>query len=184
MLIKRDRSPRILRSLEPPTRAVRMLHNTTHVPFRNSSPLLPGESREMFTALTSRGEHDVCHSPKVPDRQCGYSYHSFSLVVECVAPAPAVMRHQILLREHQLWHTLPQPLLYLHFMAACHMLQVASIWTYSVVVNNDLNVSVPAIVDIVLLVEALAAALGGHCGSSVCVQFTRCSLQLGQKDSQ
>ena len=78
------------------------------------------------------------------------------------------MRHQILLREHQLWHILPQPLLYVHFMAACHMLQVASTWTYSVVVNNDLNVSAPAVVDIVLLVEALAAALGGHCGSSVC----------------
>ena len=137
----------------------------------------------MFTALTSRGEHDGSHTPKVPNRLCGYSYHGFSLVVGCVAPAPVVMRHQILLREHQLWHTLPQPLLYLHFLAACHMLQVASTWTYSVVVNNDLNVSAPAVVDIVLLVGRLLQ-LWEATAAARCVQFTRCSLQLGQKDSQ
>ena len=75
------------------------------------------------------------------------------------------MRHQILLREHQLWHTLPQPLLYAHFVAAYHMLQVVLTWTYSVVVNNELNVSTFA--DIVLLVEAFVAILEGHCSSSV-----------------
>ena len=125
---RETKTKRILRSLEPPTHAAGMLRNTTHVQFRDSSPLLLGESRERFTALTSRGEHDGCQTPKVSNRLRGFSYHGFSLVIECVAPALDVMRHPILLLEHQLWHTLPQPLLYAHFMAACQMLQVASTW--------------------------------------------------------
>ena len=76
------------------------------------------------------------------------------------------MRHQILLRKHQLSHTLSQPLLYAHSMAACQNLHLAPTWTYFVVVNNKLNVSAPEVVNIVLLVEELAAFVEGHC--SVC----------------
>ena len=50
--------PRALRTLEPPTDAARMLHYTTHVPYRDWCPILSGKSRKRFSAQTSRGEQD------------------------------------------------------------------------------------------------------------------------------
>ena len=51
------KTPRALRTPEPPTDAARMLHYTTHVPYGDWCPfILRSKSRKRFSAQTSRSE--------------------------------------------------------------------------------------------------------------------------------
>ena len=62
------KTARILRTPEPPTDAVRMAHNATHVPFRDWCPDLCCESWTKFSAQTSCGEEDGGYTAEIPDR--------------------------------------------------------------------------------------------------------------------
>ena len=62
------KTARILRTPEPPTDAVRMAHNATHVPFRDWCPICVASRGTKFSAQTSCGEQDGGYPAEIPDR--------------------------------------------------------------------------------------------------------------------
>ena len=67
------KTPRALRTLEPPTDTARMLYNMTHVPFRDCVAILRGKSSKKFATQTSCGKQDSGHSAQ-RSRQTPCSY--------------------------------------------------------------------------------------------------------------
>ena len=67
------KTPRALRTLEPPTDAARMLLHDSRT-MQRSVPILPGKSRKGFSAQTSCGEQDSGRSAEVPGRLHVHTY--------------------------------------------------------------------------------------------------------------